>query len=387
MRSLLAALLIAVTPALLQGQTPATDLGLGYPVPPLDARAAALGGTGFGLFGGSFSSRNPADLSLFSSPAIGGTLAPEAVTLKTSDGDKSTGRSRYVVMQGVLPYREWTAGFNVNAELDQGWDFVIADTLRTAFGDYPYEERRQNDGGVSSIGVDVVRRLGPLAVGVEGSVLTGSLRQVMRRVFDPAVGDPSNEIGGATGDARWAFKGWRFRGGVTGQVGRRVVLSAAVTAYTKLEADKDTFGIQLPTIKFDMPLELAGGGSAVLTENLMVTVAGGWQGWSGTNVLALGAESADVTWVGGGAEYVGLRLLGLPTPLRAGYRYTELPFYARGFEQLTEQAFTFGLGVRLAGGRAALDFAGEIGSRGNVETTGTAEDFQRYSLSVGISTQ
>jgi len=53
---------LVLAPGILAAQTPVTSLGLGYPVPPLDARAAALGGTGMGLFGGSFSSRNPAEL-------------------------------------------------------------------------------------------------------------------------------------------------------------------------------------------------------------------------------------------------------------------------------------------------------------------------------------
>ena len=91
---ILAVITVVLAPAALHAQTPVTDLGLGYPVPPLDARAAALGGTGIGLYGGSFSSRNPADLTMFSNPAIGGTLAPESAKLKTIDGEQSTGRSR-----------------------------------------------------------------------------------------------------------------------------------------------------------------------------------------------------------------------------------------------------------------------------------------------------
>ena len=82
---------------------------------------------------------------------------------------------------------------------------------------------------------------------------------------------------------------------------------------------------------------------------------------------------------------VGVRLFGLPVPLRAGYRYTDLPFYRGGFEQLDEQAYTFGTGLRIAGGRALLDFGAEIGSRGDVQTTGTEESFQRFSLSLGIN--
>jgi hypothetical protein len=382
-----AALMVSMLPGLLSAQTPATDLGLGYPVVPLDARAAALGGTGMGLFGGSFSSRNPADLMVFSNPAVGATMAPEAVSLKTVDGAQSIGRSRLAVVQGVLPYRQWRFGLNVNSELDQDWDVILTDTLETGFGDYPYIENRQHDGGVSSVGLSVAYRLGPLGLGVEGSALTGNLRQVFRRNFDPAIDDPSNVIGGAAGDSRWAFSGWRFRGGVTGQIGRRAIISTAVTAYTQLSAEKDTFGIALGTQKFEMPLEVSVGGSVLLTQRLMLAAAGGWKGWSTTDFQISDTESADVTWLGGGLEYVGISLGSMPIPLRIGYRYTDLPFYGSNFEQLTEQAYTFGVGARLAGGRAVLDLGFEIGSRGNLKTTGTEESFQRLSLSLGINSR
>ena len=379
-----AVLMVSMLPGILLGQTPTTDLGLGYPVVPLDARAAALGGTGMGLFAGSFASRNPADLTMFSTPAIGATLAPESVDLKTVDGDAAIGRSRLAVIQAVFPYQQWRFGFNINSELDQDWDVILTDTLETGFGDYPYVESRQHDGGVSSVGLSAAYRLGPLGLGVEGSVLTGNLRQIFRRSFDPAIDDPTNVIGGAAGDARWAYSGWRFRGGVTGQLGRRAVISAAVTAYTQLEAEKDTFGIAIGTQSFEMPLEVAVGGSVLLTQRLLLAVAGGWKGWSATEFQVSDNESADVIWLGGGLEYVGVSVKNMPIPLRIGYRYTDLPFHGGDFEQLAEQAVTFGLGARLAGGRAVLDLGFEIGSRGNVPATGTEESFQRLSMSLGI---
>ena len=381
----LAAMLVVAAPLFLHAQTPVTNLGLGYPVTPLDARAAALGGTGMGLFGGSFSSRNPADLTMFSNPAVGGTLAPEAVGLKTANGEQSIGRSRLAVIQGVLPYSKWRFGLNINSELEQDWDVILTDTLRTGFGDYPYVETRQHDGGVSSVGLSVAYRLGAIGFGVEGSALTGNLRQATRRSFDPAIGDPSNQIGGAFGDAHWAFSGWRFRGGVIGQLGRRAVISAAFTTYTTLEAVKDTFGVPIGTQKFEMPYEVSLGGSVLLTQRLLLAAAGGWKGWSPTEFRLRDTQAADVMWVGGGLEYVGVRLLKLPVPLRLGYRYTDLPFYDRDYEQLKEQAVTFGFGVRVAGGRAAFDLGVELGSRGDLATTGTEESFQRFSLSLGIN--
>lgn len=381
----LVAVLAVAVPRGLHAQTPVTDLGLGYPVTPLDARAAALGGTGMGLFGGSFSSRNPADLTAFSNPAVGATLAPESVDLKTANGQQSIGRSRLAVIQALMPYRQWRFGLNINAELDQDWDVILTDTLRTGFGDYPYIERRQHDGGLSSVGLSVAHRLGVLSFGFEGSVLTGNLRQVTRRAFDPAIGDPSNQIGGAFGDAHWAFSGWRFRGGLTGHLGRRAIVSAAVTAYTGLEAVRDTFGVPIGTQTFDMPYEVTVGGSLLLSQRLLLAGAGGWKGWSGTEFRLPFSQAADVMWAGGGLEYVGLRLLSLPVPLRLGYRYTDLPFYDTGLEQLSEQAVTFGFGLRVAGGRASFDMGFEFGSRGDAATTGTEESFQRYSLSLGIN--
>ena len=81
---------LLVLPVNAGAQTPVTSLGLGYPLVPIDARAAALGGTGMGFLGGSFSSRNPADLSLFVAPSVGATLSPESADVKSSTGDQAT---------------------------------------------------------------------------------------------------------------------------------------------------------------------------------------------------------------------------------------------------------------------------------------------------------
>ena len=380
----IAALLAVLLPAVAAGQTPVTSLGLGYPVPPLSARAAALGGTGLGVLGGLFSSRNPADLSLLARPGIAATVAPENATVKSSGGDQSVGRSRLATLQAVLPYGRWSVGLRIDAELDQDWDVVLEDTLETGFGDYPFLERRRHDGGISSVGLGVARRLGAIAVGLEASVLTGNLRQVFSRSFDPAVGDPGNQIVGALGESRWGFSGWRFRGGAVGEIGGRALLSAAVSVHTPLEATKDTFSIRIGPQVWSMPVEVSLGGSARVGERMMVSLGGGWQSWSRTEFTVLPTESSDVLWAGAGLEYVGVSLLGAPVPLRAGYRYADLPFHEDGQEQLSETAFTLGAGARLAGGGVHLDLAVEIGSRGDLASSGVEESFRRLSLSLGL---
>src|SRR3970282_2694041 len=102
-------------------QTPVSALGLGVPVPAIDARAAALGGTVIGFATGSVSARNPADIALYGQPVLGVTYAPEGVTVKGNEGEANTGRSRVSVLRGAIPFGEWAAGVAFAAELDQDW--------------------------------------------------------------------------------------------------------------------------------------------------------------------------------------------------------------------------------------------------------------------------
>jgi hypothetical protein len=350
----------------------------------VDGRAAALGGTGLGLDGGSFSARNPADMALFRKPAIGLTLAPENVNVETPGGANSTGRSRVSVLQAVVPIGAWAFGFGFSQELDLDWTVLVSDTLRTGFGTFPFEERREHNGALSSVNFSALRRIGPVALGAEFDVLTGNLRQTFQRNFEPEIDDPNNNIGFAAGEARWGFKSYRLRGGLAGRIPRIATFSAVVSWTSRLEAERDTAAAAVPLRTFDMPLEIALGSSVRVSESFLVTAAGGWKGWSNTDVSSLDFASADVWWLGGGVEYSNLTLLGIPLPLRVGYRFSDLPFYETGFEQLTESAFTFGFGTSFAGGASRFDLGMEVGKRGDLERTGSEESYTRFSISLSL---
>jgi hypothetical protein len=91
------------------------------------------------------------------------------------------------------------------------------------------------------------------------------------------------------------------------------------------------------------------------------------------------APSRDVWSVGVGAEVTLLRLLGEVTPLRAGYRWRQLPFLI-GADALSEHAISGGASFSLASGRASVDVAVESGSR---TAGGLTERFT--TLLVGVS--
>ncbi len=380
----LAALLVLVLAPALAAQMPVTGLGLGYPVPPLDARAAALGGTGLGLLGGSLSGRNPADLRGFRRPTLGLTYAPESIGVETPDGTQTTGRSRVAIVQAAVPIRSWTVGLGFASGLDQDWGVRLQDTLRSSFGTYPYHERREHDGGVSAVTLAVAREFGRFSLGVDGSVLTGSLRQSFSRDFEPALEDPENTIGIAGGEARFSWSGFRIRGGAATQLGSRVRLSGVIGWSTDLTATRDTAGSDPAKYDFDMPFEWAIGGSAQITTGLLATAAIGYSDWGATNSDLESASAADVLWYGVGVEYVGLELFGAGLPLRAGVRRTDLPFFLVGTEQLVETAGTFGLGLEVGGGLASFDIAVEFGTRGDFQASLVQESFRRLSISMAL---
>lgn len=380
---LVASALLAPAPA--AGQTPATAPGLGVTVPAVDARAAAMGGARLGLIGGSLSVLNPADLTGFSRPTLGVTISPEGVSVKSAEGSQGTGRSRVPVVMAAVPLGDWAFGLSFVSETDQDWVIGLSDTLSTSSGTFPYEERREHDGGLSAINLAVARTIGPVGAGVEAGFLTGSLRQTFFRNFGASIEDPTVGIGVARGEARFAYSAFRLRGGLATQLSPRLRVSGVLSWTGDLKAKQDTAGLEVARYDVPMPVEWAVGGSYRAAERLLVSAAGGWAGWGGSAAEFVSSESSDVWWLGVGAEWLGLRLFGAGLPVRVGFRRTGLPFHPVGGEPLTEKAFTLGAGIDVAGGIATMDAALEIGSRGDLAASGVEESFTRFSLSLAVT--
>lgn len=365
-------------------QTPVTALGLGVPVSPIDARSAALGGTGIGFETGSVSARNPADIALYRQPVLGITYAPEGVSVKGDAGDADSGRSRVAVLRGAIPFDEWAAGVAFAGELDQDWQVSFVDTLSIEDGAFPFTEQRSQDGGLSSVNLTLGRRLGPVSLGAEYAIITGRLQQTFRRDFEPAIDDPSRVLGSVAGVTDWEYSGRRFRFGAAVGLTDDIHLGGDVSLQGALTAERDTIGAEDLTRKFDMPAAFELGASARVSERLMLTGAGGWTGWSGAEGGSDDFVASNVVWAGIGAELTGTRLLGVNVPLRLGLRRTDLPFHPRGRDQLSESALTMGLGVRVAEEQARVDVAVEIGSRGDLGGSGVEESFQRLSITLAL---
>lgn len=379
--SMAAAALLALSSAA-ASQEPATAAGLGYPVPPLDARAAALGGTGIGLLGGTFSLRNPAELTEHPAAGMSLSLAPEALSLEALEGSVSTGRNRLSVVRAVVPLGRWAAGVGFGAELDQDWTLRIQDTLTLSESRFPFEEVREHDGGISAVDLSLARQLGPLSVGVSGQRLTGVLRQTFSRRFEA---DPDEEEGSplrpVSSERRLSYEAYRVKGGVSLRVANRLLVGGSLSHTSDLRVNPDD--PDEPRRYMDMPLAAELGGSARLGE-FLVTAAGGWSGWSTVGEVRPGTAAFDVAWAGAGVEFTGWEVRGVDVPLRLGGRVGELPFAPAGGEPPVERALTAGLGAVFRGGLAQLDAALEVGKRGDLPESGMDESFRRFTMTFSI---
>lgn len=373
------ALLVLATSAA-QAQTPITAIGLGYPTPPLDSRGAALGGIGIGLLGGSFTTRNPADLVEFRVPTFSVTGSPQSVTLRGSPGG-SVGRNEFPILGFVIPLHSWAFSAQAGSFLDEDWSVSFEDTLSTSGALFPYTDRREHKGGVSTVDFSLARSLGPLSVGVSYGRLVGSLRETFIRQFQASVDSSATAPTTVSDMANWSYSGWSVKVGAGLRLGNRFRLSGAYGWMGDMTARRDSVG----TLRsFPMPASVSVGASALPIGDLLLTVGGGWTGWSVADGRVAGSRARNVRWEGAGIEFDGWSLGPFPLSLRGGARYRQLPFWQKGFKPLDEKALTFGLGVYFAGNRAVIDAALEVGRRGSFPQTGIQENYRRFVLTASL---
>ncbi len=371
-------MLALLLPASAAAQTPITGIGLGYPVHPIDGRAAALGATGLGIMGSSFSLLNPADLTQHEMPGFALSFHAEGAELKGGADPVNTGRQRFNLVRAVAPFGDWSAGIGFGGAFDQDWSVRFRDTLILEDGTVPFEETREHDGGISTIDLSLAREFGPIAIGFSAQRNVGSLRQSFSRAFDPPTGDAPS-LGAAGGGQLISFKGWRFRPGAAIEVADRYMLSGVLSFGSQLTATPNE-GEDIGSV--DLPLGIQIGGSVRAVEGIMIAGSFGWEGWSSVGDI-LDSTSHDVTSFGGGIEYDRMRLLGGEFPLRFGARRTQLPF-SYSDRALVEKAITGGFGWIFQNGLAEANVAMDFGSRGQFDVDGVEESFRRLTVSFAL---
>ena len=377
---LLAALgVLAVCAPPLLGQSLLARQGLGYTIEPVDARARALGGVGLGLPGLNLSLINPAGVAGVPAPALlVGFQYDESEA--SFGGVTAEGQSpRFPVVHAALPLGErWVLSAGYGGFLDQSWATQVEDTLadlrgrRTAVRD-----RFASVGGIARFRAGAARTIGErFAVGLAADVYTGVVRDSVTRFFSDTTGvllAPSVSL------AERSYNGVGLAAGIRWIPSAALNVAAAVSAGGELDADGA--GDQ----SYQLPITASLGASGRIAQRTIVATSVGWTGWGATASDFLQAGEVRDSWsVGGGVEHELRGRAERVFPVRLGARYAALPFGALGGGSANEWAVSAGVGARLGGGAAQIDFAGERGSRDASGTTAFEEGFWRFSASLTV---
>ncbi len=389
-------LLRVLAPAPLAAQSLLATSGLGVPVPPLDARARALGGVPTGLFGFDLSLGNPADAADVLFRGGMASLQPFSRTDELAGQKATTSGARFPLLRVLYPTRRFVFSLGYGGFLDQSW--AVSATQVSQFGGdtATVSDVTRSTGGISQLRFGVSYLLGPkVAVGGAVGLYTGSVTRQVTRTFPDST---SAAFQGFNSTTAWGFHGPLASAGIRADIGSIVRLAGAFTWSGTLSADSSA-GTAQPR-SYQMPLQGEVGASALLAPALALSVGGSWASWSRTK---FGADvscpfggtcqpaflSRDAWSYGAGLEYGGTRA-GIRTfPFRIGYHYAQLPFYAPGDKLPTEKSATIGMGMRIGGSEnspaAQLDGAIERGSRGGGPSSGPlSESFWRLTFSLAI---
>jgi hypothetical protein len=378
-----AALLLAVAlPA--SAQSLFGTRGLGVPAPPVDARAAALGGIGVGLIGFNPSLINPAEVAGIGRRGVSAVLQPVSTSADVDGAEDGTAATRFPVLRMIYPVNERLVGsLSWGSYLEQSWAIATQSQQQLDGQNVTVNDVLRSSGGVAQLRLGAAYAISPtFAVGAAAGLLTGNIERVASRGFS---GDTAGLLRPFEQRMRWTYLAPLAAIGMRWDVAGVARVSASAMTGGRLEAEGVDGNAQ--DRSYGAPLELAAGASARVSPLLTANAGAVWHRAPATEGNTVSTESIRV---GGGLEYQGVRS-GLRTyPVRLGARWEQLPYYLQGEAQPTELAAGLGFGFRLGdpGNPAALaDFAIERGQRsglGGGAVSGVNEQLWRFTFSLSL---
>jgi hypothetical protein len=357
----LAALAAWAAPAAAQGSAFALR-GLGWAGRPVSARSAGFGG-GLSALDPEMSV-NPAALGRWRSVAGWAVAAPTRREFEGVTGPVENETVRFPLIGFATAVRSRVSvGFSFSDYMDRTYRLQVRDTVVINGTPEPYRDAARSLGGISDVHLGVGYRLRPsVLVGAGFHYYVGSVRLTAQRVFDnPAYIDVlENGI--------IDYRGMGVAVGLIVQPSASldIGLSGRVNGDLRAEDLRERTVATVP-----LAHEAAAGVRLQVVPGVSVAGTAQWAGWSRADAsLPQASGGSRDTWaLSGGLEIQRVTLIRLRTPLRAGYRYRQLPFLSLG-EPVDEQAWSVGFGFSFGQDRANLDFAVDKGSR----AAGTTEE-------------
>ena len=336
--------------------------GLGLLGRPLSGRAAATGGA-FSLFDAA-SGLNPSALAQWLGPAGWGVGAASARRFTDGPLSASMGSTRFPLFGFAVPAgQRLVIGVSVSDYIDRTWsvssthDSTLRDTTVTL------TDLANSTGGVTDLRFAAAYRISPsFIVGLGIHTLAGSAQLAIQRSFLDSSYIAFKDVATTT------FSGVGVSLGAQGRLSAHFAVAGSVRVNGRLKATADDGA----SASIAMPVEFSGGLMFAPVSGVGFAATVGYQTWAraANDLAAAGQGRSQNVWnVAVGSEIDAVTILGQKAPVRIGYRWRQLPFPIAG-AWLSEQAFSGGLGLALAGGRATLDVGVDVGSR----TAGSATE-------------
>ena len=329
--------------------------GLGLLGRPLSGRAAATGGA-FSLFDAA-SSLNPSSLAQWLGPAGWGIGAASSRRFSIGSTSATLGSTRFPLFGFAVPAgQRLVIGVSVSEYLDRTWSVSTTHDSTLRGSTDTLTDLATSTGGVTDLRLGAAYRINPsFVVGLGIHTLAGSTRLSIVRSFSDSSFLAFKDV--ATTD----FSGVGVSLGAQGRLSDHFAVAGAVRLNSRLTAQADNGA----TARIAMPAEFSGGVMFAPVRGFGFAATVGYQTWAraAADLVAAGQDRSRNVWnVALGSEIDAFTFLGQRVPLRIGYRWRQLPFLVAG-AALSEHAFSGGLGITLAGGRATLDAGVDVGSR------------------------
>ena len=353
--------------------------GLGALSEPLDARSRALGGSGIGMSGAYLLEGDPAASAAIFIPTA--TLSFQTATT-TLPGGGTAGHTRFPAIGASYPFRGSVFSVRAGSFLDQEWETSSEQTIGVGGEQIEVSDSFVSTGSVARVSLGWARTFfESAAMGVVVGNHTGTTERLFTRQLSPedgGIGVLPYEVGG-----RFRASGMFVGAGVRWDPVPLVRVAGSLLWSDNLVLSPTDGDVSEPG-RYNVPLELRGGGTVTLTSGLGLHVGVTYSDWSETGLVD--GASRGPTWsYGAGLEWGGASLVGKPMPFVVGVGHRDLPFLSSG-ETASERTYSGGLALDLVAGEG-LSFARlELGvERGNREAALISEKFWRTVVSVWVS--
>lgn len=340
---------MAATPASLAAQGSLGAQGFGYPTGQLGTGALGSGGSTAEI--DPASPINPAAMATARRFSVYMQFEPE---FRRTSGNGTSDRSttmRFPGFMGTGSIRRLTAGVSFSTLLDRTWSNTYSDSQVVGGETFPSSLRAASNGAISDARFAAAYFVNSaLQVGAGVHAISGENRLEFGRAF----GDSSG-LGSVGRTSLLNYSGRAVSVGVTSQPLPGLLLAASARLGGTLRAERDG----TPIASGEVPSRYGVGATWIGIPNTTLSARYDRTAWSDMrDMLGSGLDNTstvfDATEIGLGVEVAGPAVFGVPSIVRLGARDRTLPFGANG-EQVAERAYSGGVGIPLARGRAHID--------------------------------